>query len=114
MPLLLYSDFMETQTPPPSPNCPLPSSTTVSWSLRWGQGLSWLISALSGTLEIEAETERLKQENVRLNAMILQTRKEKGQIEKENERLAELESKIDSLFSKYGITSNLVNKPKQP
>jgi hypothetical protein len=35
-------------------------------------------------------------------------------IEKENERLAELESKIDSLFSKYGITSNLVNKPKQP
>jgi hypothetical protein len=68
---------------------------------------------LSGTLEIEAETERLKQENVRLNAIILQTRKEKKQIEKENERLAELESKIDSLFFKYGITSNPVNKPKQ-
>jgi cell shape-determining protein MreC len=121
MPLLLYSDFMETQTPPPSPNCPLLSSTTASWPLHWGQRLSWLISALSGTLEIEAETERLKQENARLNAMILQTRKEKGQIEnetkqieKENERLAELESKIDSLFSKYGITSNLVNKPQQP
>jgi hypothetical protein len=112
---------MATSTPHPSPESPSPSSNGASWCSVWGQRLSWLISALSGTLEIEAETERLKQENARLNAMILQTRKEKGQIEnetklieKENERLAELESKIDSLFFKYGITSNLVNKPKQP
>jgi hypothetical protein len=112
---------MATSTPPQSPESPSPSSNEASWCSVLGQRLSWLISALSGTLEIEAETERLKQENARLNAMILQTRKEKGQIEnetklieKENERLAELESKIDSLFFKYGITSNLVNKPKQP
>jgi hypothetical protein len=62
---------------------------------------------LSGTLEIEAETERLKIQNEK-------TRNETKQIEKANERLAELESKIDSLFSKYGINSPLVQKPNQP
>ncbi len=43
----------------------------------WMSRLSWLISALSGTLEIEAETEKLRQQN---------------------KRLAELESKLDSLW----------------
>jgi Spy/CpxP family protein refolding chaperone len=65
---------------------------------------------LSGTLDIEAETERLKKENEKLDAMILQARNDARQIENETEqvrnenaRLAELESKIDGLFSKYNI-----------
>jgi hypothetical protein len=62
---------------------------------------------LSGTLEIEAETERLKIQNEK-------TRNETKQIEKANERLAELESKIDSLFSKYDINLPLAQKPRQP
>ena len=44
----------------------------------------WLISALSGTLEIEAEIKRLKQENEKLDEIILQTRKE---IEQDKERM---------------------------
>jgi len=36
------------------------------------------------------------------------------QIEKENKQLAVLESKIDGLFSKYGINSNPANKPEEP
>jgi predicted RNase H-like nuclease (RuvC/YqgF family) len=89
--------------------------------LRWAQRLSWLISALSGTLEIEAETKRLKQDNERLDRIILQTKNETRQIEnetkqieKENDRLHELESKIDGLFLKYDINSPLAQKPEQP
>ena len=106
---------------------PKPSSSTsprcggVSWRSVWGRRLSWLISALSGTLEIEAETERLRQENEKLDAMILQTRSEAKQIEKETEqmksenaRLAELESKIDGLFSKYNIKLPQGKTPEQP
>jgi hypothetical protein len=81
--------------------------------LRWAQRLSWLISALSGTLEIEAETKRLKQDNERLDRIILQTKNETKQIEKENDRLHELESKIDGLFLKYDINSPLPQKPEQ-
>jgi predicted RNase H-like nuclease (RuvC/YqgF family) len=83
---------------------------------------------LSGTLEIEAETERMRQENEKLDAMILQTRSEAKQIEKETEqmksetrrmksenaRLAELESKIDGLFSKYNIKLPQGKRPEQP
>ncbi|QWO80908.1 hypothetical protein KBZ93_01870 [Synechocystis sp. PCC 6803] len=107
----------------------------ASWRSRWAQRLSWLISALSGTLEIEAETERLKQENAKLDEIILQTKKETErlrkekkpiekeieqikketeQIRKENERLAVLESKIEDLFSKHGINLPLAQKPEQP
>jgi hypothetical protein len=86
--------------------------------LFWGQGLWWLISALSGTLEIKAEGKRqqqehelrmktLQQENKRLDGMILQT-------SKENEQLAILESKIDGLFSKYNINSKVHQTPEQP
>jgi chromosome segregation ATPase len=137
---------METPTPSPSPESPSPSSTGACWRLRWAQRLSWLISALSGTLEIEAETKRLKQDNERLDRIILQTKNETRQIEKENEqrkreheqrmkeydrdnerldrmilqtkkendRLHELESKIDGLFLKYDINSPLAQKPEQP
>jgi chromosome segregation ATPase len=62
-----------------------------------------------------------EQEIAKLNAMILQTRNEKKQIENEIrqiesdiERLAVLESKIDSSFSKYGINLPLGQTPKQP
>jgi hypothetical protein len=86
--------------------------------LFWGRGLWWLISALSGTLEIKAEGKRqqqehelrmktLQQENERLDGIILQTRKE-------NEELAILESKIDGLFSKYNINSKVHQTPEQP
>ena len=92
---------------------PKPSSSTsppcggVSWRSVWGRRLSWLISALSGTLEIEAETERLKIENA-------QMRRETEQIRSENARLAELESKIDGLFSKYNIKLPQGKRPEQP
>jgi hypothetical protein len=102
---------MPTSTPPPSNLSPSPSSNGASSSSVWAQRLSWLISALSGTLEIEAAHE---QEIEKLDRMILQTRNEKKQIEKENERLAELESKIDSSFSKHGINLPLAQIPEQP
>ena len=109
---------METQTPSSSNSSPSPASNGAFWSLFWGQGLWWLISALSGTLEIKAEGKRqqqehelrmktLQQENKRLDGMILQT-------SKENEQLAILESKIDGLFSKYNINSKVHQTPEQP
>ena len=73
----------------------------------------WLISALSGTLEIEAEIERLRLdrermrlENEKLDEIILQTRNE-------TKRLSELESKLDGLFSKYNINLGAPTKPQQ-
>jgi chromosome segregation ATPase len=105
----------------------------------------WLISALSGTLEIEAEIEslrldrermrlenekldeiilqtrnetkqgreRMRLENEKLDEIILQTRNETRQIENEIERLSELESKLDGLFSKYNINLGAPTKPQQ-
>jgi predicted nuclease with TOPRIM domain len=106
---------------------PKPSSSTsprcigVSWRSVWGRRLSWLISALSGTLEIEAETERLRQENAQMRKQTEQMRKETEQVRKETEqvrsenaRLAELESKIDGLFSKYNIKLPPQKTPEQP
>jgi len=78
---------------PPTPNSSTsPPSAGASWRSVWGQRLSWLISALSGTLEIAAETERLKSKNA---------------------WLAELESKIAGLFSKYNIESPQGKRPEQ-
>ncbi|MBE9175022.1 hypothetical protein IQ225_06320 [Synechocystis salina LEGE 06155] len=62
---------------------------------------------MSGTLEIEAETERLKHENE-------QIRRETEQIRKDNERLALLEAKIDSSFDQHGINLPPAQKPEQP
>ena len=59
-----------------------------------------------GTLEIEAEIKRLKQENEKLDEIILQTRNEIA-------RLSELESKLDGLFSKYNINLGAPTKPQQ-
>ncbi|XGB40003.1 MAG: DUF2489 domain-containing protein [Cyanobacteria bacterium LVE1205-1] len=115
-----------------------PSSNGASWRLVWRQRFLWLISALSGTLEIEAEIERLKLENEKLDEIILQTRNEikqdkermrldKERMKLENEkldeiilqtrnetkRLSELESKLDGLFSKYNINLGAPTKPQQ-
>ena len=73
-----------------------------------------------GTLEIEAEIEslkldreRLKQENEKLDEIILQTRNETRQIENEIERLSELESKLDGLFSKYNTNLGTATQPQK-
>ena len=84
-----------------------------------------------GTLEIEAEIKRLKQENEKLDEIILQTRNEikqdRERMRLENEkldeiilqtrnetkRLSELESKLDGLFSKYNINLGAPTKPQQ-
>ncbi len=69
--------------------------------------LHWLISALSGTVETEKQTAWLKKHNEEL-------RKNGSDLRNENERLAELLSKIDGSFSKHGINLPLAKKPKQP
>jgi cell shape-determining protein MreC len=111
---------------PPTPNSSTsPPSTGASWRSVWGQRLSWLISALSGTLDAEAEHRRkmldyeqrkkdYERENEKLDAMILQTKNDAKQIENENARLAELESKIDGLFSKYNIKLPQGKTPDPP
>ena len=118
---------------PPTPNSSTsPPSAGASWRSVWGQRLSWLISALSGTLEIEAahrqkmldyeqrkkEYEQRKKddepENAKLDAMILKTKNDAEQVRKENARLAELESKIDGLFSKYNIKLPQRKRPEHP
>jgi len=43
-----------------------------------------------------------------------QLKKETEQLKKENARLAVLESKIDGLFSKYGINSKPANPTEEP
>ena len=110
----------------PTPNSSTsPPSTGASWRSVWGQRLSWLISALSGTLDAEAEHRRkmldyeqrkkdYERENEKLDAMISQTKNDAKQIENENARLAELESKIDGLFSKYNIKLPPGKTPDQP
>jgi uncharacterized protein YlxW (UPF0749 family) len=101
------------ETPKPSSSTS-PRCSGVSWRSVWGRRLSWLISALSGTLEIEAETERLRQENAQMRKQTEQMRKETEQVRSENARLAELESKIDGLFSKYNIKLPPQKTPDQP
>ena len=52
------------------PERPLPCWVGASPPLSWRQRLSWLISALSGTVEIVEETARLREENARYDASI--------------------------------------------
>jgi uncharacterized protein HemX len=105
--------------------------TDSLWQPSWWH---WLISALSGTVEIEKQTARLKQSNEALrksNEAFARSneelRKNNEAFEKnneelkrrgkdlrsENERLAELESKIDGLFYKHGISLPRASKPEQ-
>jgi hypothetical protein len=69
---------------------------------------------LSGTVETEKQTAWLKQEKERLKKENEQLEKETEQLKKENEQLAVLESKIDGLFSKYGINSKPANPTEEP
>jgi hypothetical protein len=68
-----------------SDTSPSPESgvTDSPWQPSWWL---WLISALSGTLEIERQIAWLKKSN--------------AQLRKENERLAELESRLDAVRPK--------------
>jgi hypothetical protein len=97
-----------------SPN-PDSGVTDSPWQPSWWQ---WLISALSGTLEIERQIAWLQKNNEEMRMQhelrMSELRKETEQVRKENERLAVLESKIDGLFSKYNINSPPGSKPKQP
>jgi hypothetical protein len=82
--------------------------TDLQWPPSWWR---WLIFALSGTVEIERQAVLQEQ---RHRQRMIEQRQYNEELRKENERLAELESKIDGLFSKYDINSPPVNKPEQP
>jgi len=104
---------MTPKTSPSSDSSPSPDSgaTDSLWQPSW---LHWLISALSGTVEIEKQTAWLKKHNEELRKSNEEYERKTEEIRKQNERLAELESKIDGSFSKYGIYSTPIPKPKQP
>jgi hypothetical protein len=89
-----------------SDTSPSPESgvTDSPWQPSWWQ---WLISALSGTLEIERQIAWLKKSNAELeksNAELEKSnakmRQINAQLRKENERLAELESRLDAVRPK--------------
>ncbi len=120
-----------------------PGATDSPWQPSWWH---WLISALSGTVEIEKQdaleeqrhaqrmnalrksNEELRKSNEELRKSNEEFKKNSEEFKKnseefkknseelksENKRLAELESKIDGLFSKYGIKSSPAPKPEQP
>jgi uncharacterized protein YlxW (UPF0749 family) len=133
---------MMNKTSQSSDKLPTPDSgaTDSRWQPSWWQ---WLISALSGTVETEKqiawlnkreeeakrqheqkmrelnkrEEEAKRQHEQRMKELQQDTEKYSAiaeQIEKDNERLAVLESKIDGLFSKYGIKSNPANPTEEP
>lgn len=66
--LLFFS--MDPLNLPTRPKRPLPCWVGASPPLSWRQRLSWLISTLSGTVEIVEETARLREENARYDAWI--------------------------------------------
>jgi DNA repair exonuclease SbcCD ATPase subunit len=124
---------MTNKTSPSSDSSPNPDSgaTDSLWQPSWWH---WLISALSGTIEIEKQTawlrkntedlrksnedlrksnEDLRKSNEEYERKTEEMRKSNEEFRRENERLAELESKIDGLFYKYGIYSPPASKPKQ-
>jgi uncharacterized protein YlxW (UPF0749 family) len=126
---------MTLQSSDKSPN-PDSGVTDSPWQPSWWQ---WLISALSGTVETEKQIawlkmkreeakkkeeeakkkheqrmKELKEDTEKYSAIAQQIEKETEQLKKENEQLAVLESKIDGLFSKYGINSKPVNPTEEP
>jgi hypothetical protein len=105
---------------------PEAGATDLQWPPSWWR---WLIFALSGTVEIEkqaalqeqrhrqrmselrkSDEELRRQHEQRMNEL----RKSNEELRKENARLAELESKIDGLFSKYNINLTPEQKSGQP
>ncbi|MBD2424944.1 hypothetical protein [Phormidium sp. FACHB-1136] len=88
-----------------------------------------MVFALNGTVEIEKqhalrmnelrkereERRKLDEERRKLDEENRQTYEQRmSELRKANERLAELESKIDGSFFKHGIYSTPVPKSKQP
>jgi hypothetical protein len=105
-----------------SSNNPESGATDSPWQPSWWR---WLLSALSGTVEIEKQhakrqkqheqrMKELREDREKYSAIAQQTRKETEQLKKENERLAVLESKIEELFYKYGINSNPTKPTDKP
>ena len=62
----------------------------------------------------EQRMNELREETAKYSAIAQQIEKETEQLKKENERLAVLESKIEGLFSKYGINSNPAKPTEEP
>jgi len=98
-----------------SDSSPTPASgaTNALWRPSW---LHWLISALSGTVEIEKQTAWLEKHNEELRKSNEELRKsneewlknERLEIEKlrqENAKLAELESRLDAVLQKSSSNS---------
>ncbi|MEA5450246.1 hypothetical protein VB780_16820 [Leptolyngbya sp. CCNP1308] len=101
---------------------PEPGATDSPWQPSWWR---WLISALSGTVEIERQDaleekrhaqrmNALRKSNEELRKSNEEFKKNSEELKSENKRLAELESKIDGLFSKHGIKLSPATKPEQP
>ncbi|WP_181445660.1 hypothetical protein [Picosynechococcus sp. PCC 11901] len=91
-----------------SDSLPTPDSGAMDslWRPSW---LHWLISALSGTVEIEKQTAWLKKSNEELRQSNKEARIAHEQrlkmLREENARLAELESKLDAVLPKYNSSS---------
>ena len=84
-----------------SPN-PVSGATDSPWRPSW---LHWLISALSGTVEIEKQTAWLKQDSERLKQDSEKLRQENVRLKRVNETLAEIDAKYDALRRKSVINS---------
>ena len=89
----------------------LAESTDSLWRPSW---LHWLISALSGTVEIEKQTAWLKKHNEEMRRSNEEIRKSNEEariaheqrmkeLRQENAKLAELESKLDAVLPKYNF-----------
>ncbi|MBE9138652.1 hypothetical protein IQ254_15870 [Nodosilinea sp. LEGE 07088] len=89
---------------------PESGATDSLWQPSWWH---WLISALSGTVETEKQTAWLRKSNERLRKSNEALKKSGNDLRSENERLAELQSKIDGSFSKHGINLPRPNQPEQ-
>jgi hypothetical protein len=78
------------ETLPSLASSPIPEAgaTDSPWQPSF---LHWLISALSGTVEIEKQTAWLAQNNEEF-------KKSNGEFKKKNNRLAELESKLNEIL----------------
>jgi len=70
-------------------------ATDSPWQPSW---LHWLISALSGTVEIEKQTAWLKQDSEKL-------KQENARLRRVNETLAEIDAKYDALRRKSATNS---------
>ena len=91
-----------------SDSSPTPASgaTNALWRPSW---LHWLISALSGTVEIEKQTAWLEKHNeekrMQHEEWLKNERLEIEKLRQENAKLAELESRLDAVLQKSSSNS---------